>query len=80
MLEEYHEGRNIGSKPEWNLGSCCSSSKKESRWMSVGVHVKLNHGWSLARWKARLVAKGFSQVFGIDYQNIFSPVVKLTSM
>ena len=32
------------------------------------------------KYKARLVAKGYSQVPGIDFGDIFSPVAKVTSV
>ncbi|KAG8498865.1 hypothetical protein CXB51_005704 [Gossypium anomalum] len=40
--------------------------------------------WSLGleepRYKARLVAKGYSQILGVDFTNVFSPVVKHSSI
>jgi len=34
----------------------------------------------IIRLKARLVARGFSQIYSIDYLDIYTPVVKLASI
>jgi hypothetical protein len=40
----------------------------------------LNAEGKVEKYKARLVAKVYSQVEGIDFGEIFSPVAKLTSI
>ena len=34
----------------------------------------------LVKYKARLVVKGFSQKHGVDFDEIFSPIVKMSSI
>jgi hypothetical protein len=42
--------------------------------------VKRKSDGTIDRYKARLVAKGFKQRYGIDYEDIFSPVVKIATI
>ena len=41
---------------------------------------KLNATGKVEKYKAQLVANGYSQVEGIDFGEIFSPIAKLTSI
>lgn len=61
----------------WELTNLPSGKKAlHNKWV---YRVKTKHDGS-KRYKARLVVKGFQQKQGIEYSEVFSPVVKITTV
>ena len=49
----------------------------KSKWV---FKVKRHPDCSIQKLKARLVAMGYSQVHGLDYQEVFSPTLRLETL
>ena len=47
---------------------------------NILIKKKINAEGKVEKYKARSVEKGYSQVPGIDFGDIFSPVAKVTSI
>eukprot|EP00253_Pinus_taeda_P011468 PITA_11468 len=71
------EMASLHKKEAWYLVELPDGRKPiGSKW----VFKKTNAEGKVEKYKARLVAKGYSQVPGIDFGDLFSPVAKVTSI
>ena len=62
----------------WNLVKLPEDRQTvSSKWV---FKVKVSPDGSSERYKARLVAQGYSQKYGLDYDETFSPVVRTESV
>ena len=68
-LQDNHTWQLVPRSPGTNIVS--------SKWV---FKLKQKPDGSVEKYKAYLVARGFSQQYGIDYLETFSPVVKLATV
>ena len=62
----------------WDIVSCPPNVKPiGSKWVHI---VKLKSDGSLDRYKAQLVALGNKLEYGLDYEETFTPVAKMTTV
>ena len=75
MQKEYNS---LLKNQTWDLVSLPLGRKLvRCRWV---YRTKSTMDGEISRYKAMLITKGFQQVHGIDYDETFSPVVKMDSI
>ena len=69
--------RSLSGNQTWELTDLPAGLKSiKSKWV---YKAKMDDNDKVERYKARLVAPGFSQRFGVDYDDTFSPVAAMTT-
>ena len=63
-----------------NLGAYSSSTELQTNWAQVAIQNQESAKGEILRHKARLVVKGYSQRHGIDFDEVFAPVVRFESI
>ncbi|KAL2228761.1 UNVERIFIED_CONTAM: Retrovirus-related Pol polyprotein from transposon TNT 1-94 [Sesamum indicum] len=63
-----------------NIWKLCQLPKGKKALQNIWVYRVKEESDEKKRYKARLVVKGFQQRYGIDFTDVFTPVVKLTTI
>lgn len=72
------EIKSIEENKTWTLTNLPPGRKSiGSKWV---FKSKRDENGDITRYKARLVAQGFTQKFGVDYDEVFAPVARSTSL
>lgn len=75
MYDEFHS---LQSNSTWELVDAPPGRKIVGcKWV---FKRKINEKGDVSKYKARLVAQGYSQKYGEDYDEVFAPVVKQTTL
>jgi Reverse transcriptase (RNA-dependent DNA polymerase) len=74
----HEELRALDKNRTWELVSLLPGKKAVGcKWVFT---VKQNPEGEVERYKARLMVKGYSQMYGIDYDEAFAPVAKMSTV
>ena len=75
MEVELNTFKEIGLYQE--VGMPCDRKIIDSKWV---FKIKCGPYSEIDKYKARLIAKGYTQIEGLDYTNMFTPVTKFTTI
>ena len=74
MKQEINDLKKQGT---WSIVKRTNQKKITVKWV---FKIKYNSKNEIIKYKARLVARGFQQIKGIDYETIFSPVARASTI